>query len=69
MNVKPPLTEPVSLRLPRELTQRIDRAAGEFLQTRSSLVRMILAGWLQNLDHPAAREALATLPTPTEETT
>lgn len=61
MNGKP-LTRPVSLSLPDEITERVDRAAAQFLQTRSSLVRMILAGWLANLDHPSARETLARLP-------
>lgn len=62
-----PLTEPVSLRLSPDLTSKLDRAAEQFMQTRSSLVRMILSGWLQHVDHPAAREALAALPTSTEE--
>lgn len=49
---------PVSVNLPDDLTARIDRAAGEFLQTRSSLVRMILTGWLISFEHAAARGAL-----------
>jgi hypothetical protein len=64
-----PLTRPVCVNLPDDITAGVDHAAAQFLQTRSSLVRMILAGWLANFDHPAAREALATLPTPTEEAT
>ena len=64
-----PLTKPVSLSLPDDLTARIDRAASEFLQTRSSLVRLILTGWLANFEHASARETLAALPDPTTEAT
>lgn len=45
--------------LPDDLTERVDRAAAEFMQTRSSLVRMILSGWLVNFEHAGARDALA----------
>jgi predicted transcriptional regulator len=65
---KPPLTEPVSLRLPPDLTARLDRAAQDFLLTRSSIIRMVLAGWVENLDHPSARAALKTVSN-TEEST
>ena len=54
-----PLTRPVSVNLPDDLTERIDRAASEFMQTRSSLVRLILSSWLANVEHGAARETLA----------
>lgn len=62
-----PLTRPVSVNLPDDLTARIDRAASEYMQTRSSLVRLILTGWLTNFEHAGAREALAALPEPTPE--
>lgn len=57
------LTSPVSLNLPGDQVARLDRAAAEFMQTRSSLARMIFEGWLRNFEHPSAREALRTINT------
>ncbi len=63
-----PLTRPYGLSLPDEQVARLDRAAAEFMQTRSSLVRLILEGWLRNFEHPSASEALKTISN-TEEST
>jgi metal-responsive CopG/Arc/MetJ family transcriptional regulator len=49
----------VTLSLPDQTVDRLDRAAEQFLRSRSNLVRAVLEGWLANPETaPLARETL-----------